>query len=118
MIQELIVKFFQNKCTPDEIDEIIKWFRYDADNQIAHLLLKQIWNNYSPEKDIFKNIQFENILDKLHHNINIKNSEKLQSEKDIIHLHVKRRYNFRTVFNRCDNVDFNTKTGTNLLEEF
>ena len=55
MTQELIIKFFQNKCTSDEIDEIIKWFRYDADNYTAHLMLKQMWNNYSPEKDIFKN---------------------------------------------------------------
>jgi hypothetical protein len=100
MTQELIIKFFQNKCTSDEIDEIIKWFRYDADKNSAHLMLKQIWNNYSTEKDTFKNIQFENILDKLHHNINIKNSEKLQGEKDIIHLPVKRRYNFRTVLTR------------------
>jgi len=100
MTQELIIKFFENRCTADEIDDIIKWFRYEADNHTAHLMLKQIWNNYSPGKDTFKDIQFESILDKLHHNINIKNSEKPQRVSDIIHLPAKSRYNFRTFLSR------------------
>jgi len=74
MTEELFQKFIQNRCTPDEIEEVVEWFRFDADKLSAQLMIKQFWNKYSPGSEAFKDIEFERILDKLHHRININNS--------------------------------------------
>jgi hypothetical protein len=83
MTEELIVKFLQNKCSADEINEVVDWFRTDADKHLSQLLIKEVWNKYSPDEELLKNIEFERILDKLHHKINISNSKKLNTEHNL-----------------------------------
>lgn len=99
MTEELFIQFIQNKCSSDEIDEVVKWFRYDANNLSAQLLVKQIWNKYSPETSAFENVEFERILDKIHHNINISNSIKLQ--QNIVHFPSKKRFNLIKILMRA-----------------
>jgi len=101
MKKELFAKFLQNKCSVDEIDEIVKWFRYDADKLSAHLMIKEFWNKYTPNKETFKEVEFDRILDKLHHKININESEKKQNISTRIELPEKKGFSFTSFITKA-----------------
>ena len=101
MTEEIFIRFLQNKCTAEEIDIVVRWFRYEADNHSAHLMVKQIWDKYSASEEILKNTQFEAILDKLHHRINISESNKSQRKSISGDLHVTKRNGIREILIRA-----------------
>ena len=71
---DLLKKYFNNKCTSVEVEEIILWFKDNAGGLDGRSMLKQLWNEV--EESEVKNVNFEHLLDKIHHRINIADSKK------------------------------------------
>ena len=71
---DLLKKYFNNTCTPDEVEEIILWFKNNANGIDGHLVLKQLWNELEISK--VQKVNFDYLLAKIHHRINIENSKK------------------------------------------
>jgi len=72
MQKYLFIRYINNQCTSEELDEVIKWFEDGADKNLVdnHTFLKQIWNR----TDIMEEtnlVDYDRILDKVHHNLNI-----------------------------------------------
>ena len=78
MNTELLKKYFNNTCTTYEVDEVILWFKNSANGLNGRTVLNQLWNEL--EEQEIKNVDFDNLLDKIHHRINIENTQKIQIE--------------------------------------
>ena len=78
MQKALFIRFIKNQCTPEELDEVIKWFEGAAGTIDGRAFLKQIWNETDDPEET-NQIDFERILDKVHHTLNIIHSGKIYS---------------------------------------
>jgi transmembrane sensor len=75
MDKELFTRFITNQCTNNEIDKVIKWFQDDAGTIDGRAFLKQIWNE-TEHTDTHHSVDYERILDKIHHDVNLARSNK------------------------------------------
>ena len=72
MNKELYKKYLNNKCSPEETDEILKWFQNDAGNILEQTQVKKFWDEYEiSDIENIKNSESEVLLDKIHHRINL-----------------------------------------------
>jgi len=71
---DLLKKYFNNNCSPIELDEIVLWFKENAGDLNGRSMLKQLWDEIEDSK--VKDVNFNHLLDKIHHRINIENSQK------------------------------------------
>ncbi len=80
---DLLKKYFSNNCSADEVEEIVLWFKNNAGGVNGRTILKRLWDEI--EESEVKKVNFENLLDKIHHRINIENSKKkFSGNKSII----------------------------------
>jgi len=75
MNKELFTRFINNECTPEEIDSVVQWLENKAGTIDGKAFLRQIWNNF-PQNDIPPSIDYERILDSVHHDISLSRSDK------------------------------------------
>ncbi|MEN8122723.1 MAG: FecR domain-containing protein [Bacteroidota bacterium] len=71
---DLLKKYFSNNCSPDELEEIISWFKNNAGGIDGRAVLKQLWEELEEEE--VQKVNFDHLLDKIHHRINIESSKK------------------------------------------
>lgn len=72
MSSELLIKFLNNQCSPEELDEIFQWIGTDALSEDSINLAFSDWKNLNEEKHAnVPNEKFGLLLDKIHHQINI-----------------------------------------------
>lgn len=81
MTEELLYKYLNNECTPEELDAVLAWFDKEGDKIGGRALLKQVWYDMGKNKlrKEGPSLDYERILDKVHHNLNIN----LGSKKDL-----------------------------------
>ncbi len=75
MDKELFNRYLNNQCHSEEIDEIFNWFRDEASSINNRRKIKVLWNEFSPTDDSLEDDIFERILDKIHHKINLSDSD-------------------------------------------
>lgn len=72
MSSELLIKFLNNQCSQEELDEIFQWIGTDALSEDSINLAFIDWKNLNEEKHAnMPNEKFGLLLDKIHHQINI-----------------------------------------------
>jgi len=72
MSSELLIKFLNNRCSPEELDEIFQWISSEALSKDSINLAFIDWKNLNEEKHFnVPNEKFGLLLDKIHHQINI-----------------------------------------------
>ena len=76
---KLLNKFANNKCNPQEVDEVLSWMQ-QADQQSVQDVLRQYWGKIGRDKS-FGDTLVQQRLDRIHHRINIIQSEKIEAEK-------------------------------------
>jgi len=77
MNKELFTRFINNECTPDEIDRVVKWLQNGAGTIDGKAFLRQIWNEIQ-HANIHHSIDYERILDSVHHDISLSRSDKIK----------------------------------------
>ena len=87
---KLLKKYFKNECTPDEVDEVFKWFETNAKNKGGRILMEQLWSEIEDRK--VEEVDFDNLLDKIHHQINIETAEEEFSHQKLKTLRVAANY--------------------------
>ena len=75
MTKKLLVKFLNNSCTDEELDEVIRWVKSDALNNDSKSLGLHDWKSYQVDENVTSRVKFNSLLDKIHHKININNSK-------------------------------------------
>ena len=99
MNKELLKKYCSNCCTDEELSSVLEWFEESARTPEGKALLFKIWEELPNEESNFK-INFDFILDKIHHKANLDLSKKLLEEADQNPIKFKRRKHFINILTR------------------
>jgi len=99
MERELLKKYCHNACTEDEIDTVLEWFRSSAGKPEGKALLKKIWEEITDDEDD-SGVDFDHILDKIHHKVNLDESVRLIKKSDNNPVKYRKKERFLTVFTR------------------
>lgn len=93
MNKELIEKYFNNNCSEEELKLVLDWFTNSAHLPEGKALLHNMWEGLR-EQDSGDKADYDTILSKIHHEINLRQSKILidSSENDLV------RYNRRRYF--------------------
>jgi ferric-dicitrate binding protein FerR (iron transport regulator) len=75
MTKELLIKFLNNRCTSEELGEVIEWVNSKALREKEMNFSFDDWNSYAEESKFEHSEKFDALLDKIHHKINIENSQ-------------------------------------------
>jgi transmembrane sensor len=73
---ELLRKYINNCCTSEELSNVLTWFTESACTNEGKAILYKVWEELYDE-DIDTTINFDLLLDKIHHKVNISESKKL-----------------------------------------
>ncbi len=71
MTQELIIKFLNDKCTEEELKEVLHWIKNDSLDNQSKSWGYQDWTDFKIEENLMDNNDLGSLLDKIHHKINI-----------------------------------------------
>ena len=71
MTKELFNKYLNNSCTPQEVDEVIRWMKQQSFYSESKKYGKIDWQQFKEEESIVSDEKLENLLDKIHHKLNI-----------------------------------------------
>lgn len=69
MTKELILKYFNNRCTEAELNEVVQWIELDSGNADERNLIFDIWKNYHAEDDLLNDDKFSLLFDKIQQKI-------------------------------------------------
>lgn len=95
MTKQLLNKFINNKCTSEELQEVINWLKTDALDSDLRSLSVQEWQKYEKEEFLFEEEKANSLLDKIHHKINISHNLHLKPKRTA------KRTTLFTVFTRA-----------------
>jgi len=101
MNKELLEKYCKNACTEEELSSVLEWLEGSARTpEEGKNLLFKLWEEI-PEEESDHQTNFDLILDKLHHKVNLGQSKKLLEEADQNLLKYKRRMHFINILMRA-----------------
>jgi transmembrane sensor len=69
MEKQQFVKYLENRCTSGEIDSIVAWFESGAPQPGDLIMLKELWDQYTPSGQFPDETRLEILLDRLHSRI-------------------------------------------------
>lgn len=96
MNKELLEKYCKNVCTEEELRSVLEWFKASASTREGQDLLFKFWEEISDDDNNLQ-INFDFILDKIHHKVNLAQSKKLLSKANQNLIKYKWRRNFTNV---------------------
>jgi len=99
MDKELLKKYFSNCCTEEELTSVLAWFEESAPTSEGKSILFNIWEEI-PDEESNLQIDFDSILDKIHHEVNLDQSKKLLEEADQNLIKYQRRKHFINILTR------------------
>jgi ferric-dicitrate binding protein FerR (iron transport regulator) len=99
MNKELLKKYCSNCCTEEELSSVLAWFEESARTSGGKSLLFKIWEDL-PDEDCNLKINFDLLLDRIHHEVNLAQSKKLLEKADQNIIKFKRRENFMNILTR------------------
>jgi ferric-dicitrate binding protein FerR (iron transport regulator) len=93
MDKKLLEKYCKNSCSEEELISVLKWFEESARGPEGKALLFKIWTEL-PDNKSNSEIKFDLLLDKIHHKINLFQSEELieKADQDLIKYNRKRNF--------------------------
>ena len=77
MTKELFIKYLNNKCSGEEVEQVIAWFTDVKNSGERKQMLKDLWNEDGIE-EMGEGVNFNALLDKIHHDINIEESRNVK----------------------------------------
>jgi ferric-dicitrate binding protein FerR (iron transport regulator) len=100
MNKELLEKYFNNCCTDEELESVLAWFRESARTAEGKSLLLEVWEGI-PNEGSDNKICFDQLLGRIHHQINLSQSKNLLEEADENLIRYKRKERFIRIFIRA-----------------
>jgi transmembrane sensor len=93
MNKELLEKYFSNRCTEEELKSVLKWFAESSYTSEGKSLLHKIWEDLPDKNDNLKT-DFDLLLDRIHHKVNLAQSKELlyKADQDLIKYKRKERF--------------------------
>ena len=76
MTKDLFIKYLQSKCTDEEFEQFVHWVANDSLSNSGKNAIREVWNEFEPEAGPIERKKYNQILDGVHHQINIKQNAK------------------------------------------
>lgn len=99
MNKELLTKYCSNCCTEEGLTSVLAWFEESAGTSEGKSLLLKVWEEM-PDETLNSKVDFDLLLDKIHHEVNLTRSKKLSQISDQNHIKYKRRENIKRILIR------------------
>jgi transmembrane sensor len=99
MNKELLGKYFNNCCDDEELAAVLTWFKESSGTSEGKALLFSMWEELREEGEDY-NVDFNLILDKIHHKVNLTKTESLLERSDQNPVQFRRREYFLKVLTR------------------
>jgi transmembrane sensor len=99
MNKELLEKYCNNACSEEELSSVLEWFEESARAPEGKALLFKIWEGL-PDEESKYDINFDFLLDKIHHKVNLVKSGELLEKADQDLIKYNRRENFIKILSR------------------
>lgn len=71
MTKELLEKYLNNRCTSQEVDEVIQWMKQHSFFSESKKFGSTDWNQFREEHSPVSDEKLDTLLDKIHHKLNI-----------------------------------------------
>ncbi len=75
MKKELLIKYLNNSCTEKEFDELVRWVKQEAQREEGKSWSFDQWKLFEPELKKKDEKKYSALLNKIHHEINLKHRE-------------------------------------------
>ena len=105
MNKELFTRFINNECTTEDIDRVVKWLQNGAGTIDGKAIIRQIWNDF-PQTNIPHSIDYERILDSVHHDISLSRSDKIKLISQVEMSQKKVKWSFFSILSKIAAVLF------------
>jgi len=79
MTKDLLIKFLNDDCNKLEFKDIVEWIKNESFNIDQQKLAQEIWNENKSISNLPDDEIFDTLLDKIHHKINLKESNKINA---------------------------------------
>lgn len=80
MKKDIFIKFMQGNCTEPEFNQFREWVDQESQSISGRQMIREVWDEFVPnEKSESEKLKYDQILDKIHHQIHI-NQNKQQLE--------------------------------------
>jgi ferric-dicitrate binding protein FerR (iron transport regulator) len=99
MNKELLEKYCNNTCTDEELSSVLEWFVGSVRTPGGKDLLLKIWEEL-PDEENNLGINFDSILDKIHHKLNLTHSKEILEKANQNVIKYKRRNYFIKILTR------------------
>lgn len=99
MNKELLEKYLNNSCTDKELSSVLEWFERSARTPEGKDLMFKIWEELSND-EAGSETNFDLILDKIHHKVNLSQSKNLLEVSDQNLIKYKRRKHFINILSK------------------
>jgi ferric-dicitrate binding protein FerR (iron transport regulator) len=100
MNKELLEKYLRNCCKEEDLSSVLDWFEGPARTNEGKALLFKIWEEL-PYKQMEEEPNFDFLLDKIHHNVNLVQSGELLEKAGQNLIRFERRKLFLKIFTRA-----------------
>ena len=84
MTKELLDKYLNNSCSSQEVEEVIHWIKQQSFFNESKKLGKIDWQQLEEKESIVSDEKLENLLDKIHHKLNIEEPRTIQIKSNKI----------------------------------
>jgi transmembrane sensor len=100
MNKELLLRYCNNSCTEEDINYVLEWFKDYAATSEGKSLLFKIWEEL-PEDEGIPQTDFNLLLGRIHHEINLNQSKKLLQLSDHNLIKYRKREKFINILFRA-----------------
>ncbi|WP_297088276.1 FecR family protein [uncultured Draconibacterium sp.] len=76
MNKELLIKYLNNQCSPEEFELVTAWFKNEVINKEGKKWSFENWKEFNPIIENKDDERYSFLLDKIHHKINLNKTEK------------------------------------------
>jgi transmembrane sensor len=76
MNKEILIKYLNNNCSDEEFEELAEWINKNGQNKESKSWSFDHWKTFEPELNNKNNERYSALLNKIHHEINLKHWEK------------------------------------------
>lgn len=81
MTKDQFIKYLQGHCTEQEFEQILDWIRDGSNTTRDQGMVEQLWKEFEPEGGPVEKMKYHRILDRIHHQIELKESARAAASK-------------------------------------
>ena len=79
MYKEILIKYLNNDCSNEEFEMLVAWLKKERENTEDKNWILEDWRAFEPEISKVNTQKYSALLDKIHHEINLKKQKKEKS---------------------------------------